>query len=81
MRLPDGRHFRLIWSGLLGQVSASLLTRIKNGTLTVKFQCHQCQKSFEAGEPYYNRKARGANRKSTFYCIDCAETLGLIEAG
>jgi predicted SprT family Zn-dependent metalloprotease len=80
VRLPDGRQFRLVWSGLMGQVSASLLTRVKNGTLTVAFHCHRCQKSFEVGELYYNRKAHGANRKSSFYCIDCAQTLGLIEA-
>jgi hypothetical protein len=78
--LSDGRRYKLIWSGLLGEASSSTFTRLKNGTLTAAFLCHSCKKTFAVGEPYYNRKGPGMNRKSSYYCLGCAETLGLIEA-
>lgn len=78
--LPDGRRYKLVWSGLLGEASPSNFTRLRNGTLTAAFLCHRCGKTFEVGEPYYNRKGHGMNRKSSYYCLSCAETLGLIEA-
>gem|GEM_PF-7059416 len=77
--LPDGRRLRFIWSGLVAETGTIILTRNMNKTLNVAFCCHRCNSEFRQGKLYYNRKASGAYRRSRFYCLDCAETLGFVE--
>lgn len=88
--LPDGRNLRFLWSGTISEVSNSLLLRYahrKNGNLsqsgseflTCDLLCRQCNHEFMLYEYYYNRKAPNANRKSRFYCLDCALHLKFIE--
>ena len=77
--LPDGQRFRFIWSGLIAKTNDTTIARSRNGTLASDFLCHRCAKNFRRDEPYYNRKGHTANKKSRFYCLDCAILIGFIE--
>lgn len=88
--LPDGRAFKFLWSGSICKVTNSLLLREahqKSGMpstsgrewLTCKLSCKQCDHKFELDELYYNRRGPRQNKKSRYYCLQCATHLGLIE--
>lgn len=82
--------FKFIWSGSICEVTNALIRRNehqKSGIasisgrewLTCELACKQCNYQFVLYDKYYNRRGPIANKKSRYYCLDCAIALGFIE--
>lgn len=76
--LPNGSKFEFVWSGLICEVKQNIISRQRNGTLHGSFECKKCGCAFQLGDVYYNRKGVNMNRKSSFYCLSCAQLIGFI---